>query len=414
MRKGFTLIELTFVLMIVGLIIGMGLDFAGPMLEKSKRDEDRAKMRMIEDALLTYLKTHGKYPCPARRDLATTNSGFGASTDCSAVAPTGTTDVSPEGIRIGVVPVRELNLPPTYMFDSYKNRITYAAIKGLAQTNTLYDSYTTAGVAPDTDGVGGGDTDGIITVVDANGTQITNVHNKIIVPYVLVSHGKDGLGSYKKTGAANAACDASHKDGANCDNNNIFRDVEYLDVAGSNYFDDVIRWKTKDHMEIQSGKLSITTGTGGGLPSCVEGQILKYTSGAWACAKDSGYWEGTLLAGPYSNDGYSTSLNTTYTHNISSYTTQAKYITFQVLCWASLGTSWITMEFVDSGGNRLVSAGNGGGAMISCYVADSGGGGEEANAYVYPIPANTHSIKVTRYTVNTSNGYVGYWLKVWK
>jgi prepilin-type N-terminal cleavage/methylation domain-containing protein len=313
-RNGFSLLELSIVLVVIGIILSMGLDISSSMIEKANRDKTKKILSDIEAAMVGYYKTYGHLPCPASSTDGLSDPNFGKSTvACNSSSPAaGTVDVNSESpevtptkeIRIGTIPVRDMSLPTTYMFDAWGNRITYSVIKDLAVDASTYINYPKGidGIlgnaddgAPDTDSNGAGDTTGIIKMQDKAGSQITYSDKRITTPYVLVSHGRNGMGAYNRFGGLAVACSGSTPEKKNCDNDSTFVDELLFDVSGSaDYFDDFVRWKTKDRFESDAAESVVSTG-GATLPTCQEGEILKYTSGAWACKADEGTFLGTSL-----------------------------------------------------------------------------------------------------------------------
>ncbi len=225
-KSGYSLLELSIVLAILGLMAGVFFDVSLFKKEIESVKNIDMQLKEIEEAIDTYVAKNGYLPCPARRTDAVGTANFGVSTDCTAVAPSGTVETSAGGdtIRTGVLPVRTLDLPDSMMFDPWLNRISYTVIVNLAKNKATYDNYSTT-------------TATIIRVNDASGNQI----NKNVVAWIAVSHGKDGRGAYDYNGALKT-CSAS-LDQENCDNDNIFIDSTYSPLT-SNPFDDYLLWKT--------------------------------------------------------------------------------------------------------------------------------------------------------------------------
>ena len=315
--NGFTILEMTIVLMVIGIVLSMGLELGGEMNDKASRTKTRKILSDIESALSGYYQTHGRLPCPASLTAPSDDVDFGKPPIACTATPAGTEgvyDVNSETpavtatkeVRIGAVPVRELNLPATHMTDAWGNRIAYAVIKGLAVDANSYQTYddgidtiggNTDDGAPDTDSSGAGDTTGIIRMQTKAGTQITYADKKIMVPYLLVSHGRDGKGSFNEDGGANPiACSGSNPDVENCDRDDaIFVDEQMYDIEGdADYYDDFVRWRTKDRIEYDAA--SVVVNTGSSLPTCTAGQIIESNAdGQWVCA-DKGVPPGAIEA----------------------------------------------------------------------------------------------------------------------
>ncbi len=61
-RKGFTLIEVAIVLVILGLIIGLGIPMLRTLIEQNKLTEDRTVVKEAKQALIGYAYAHGGFP----------------------------------------------------------------------------------------------------------------------------------------------------------------------------------------------------------------------------------------------------------------------------------------------------------------------------------------------------------------
>ena len=227
-ESGFTLIELTIVVLIVGITMA---SFGAAFLQYLQHAREKAaiqKIEEIETALGRFLAINGRYPCPARRISPPDNSSFGveASANCAGGTIGGTSRASGTGgrmVRIGAVPVRTLNLPDEYATDPWAMRIIY----GVTETLT-----TAAGFAQNM---------GAIDIQDSAG-------NSVVTPagsahFVVLSTGPDMLGTYTMQGTAGPGCMFSRFDGENCDNDAIFRaTVLYSTADGNTHFDDYITY----------------------------------------------------------------------------------------------------------------------------------------------------------------------------
>lgn len=63
-KKGFTLVEIAIVMVIIGLLIGMGANMIGPLTKRAKLNESREDMNKAKEAVVSYSMTHGRLPCP--------------------------------------------------------------------------------------------------------------------------------------------------------------------------------------------------------------------------------------------------------------------------------------------------------------------------------------------------------------
>ncbi len=61
-QKGFTLVEVAIVLVILGLIIGLGIPMLRMLIQQNKLTEDRAVVKEAKQALIGYAYAHGGFP----------------------------------------------------------------------------------------------------------------------------------------------------------------------------------------------------------------------------------------------------------------------------------------------------------------------------------------------------------------
>ncbi len=113
--RGFTLVELGVVMMIVALLLGSLLYTLSAQLEQRNFEETRSRLEAARELLLSYAIVKGRLPCPA----STTTNG----------------DESPAGglctdYYTGFLPAKAIGFQPTdtsgYALDTYGNRIRYA------------------------------------------------------------------------------------------------------------------------------------------------------------------------------------------------------------------------------------------------------------------------------------------------
>ncbi len=247
---GFTLIEMSVVLLIISLIVAGSLSIGADVVETTRFKETQEQLDVIEDAINDFYDRNGRFPCPASltdaRDVATygvEGSNCDTTPGTNNIATNGYVDVDgvagTTNVRIGALPVRALSLPLKYMNDKWKNRFTYAVVKDLARTAALAAA-----------------NDGDIAINDGI------VPTSVITPanegaWVVVSHGSDSKGAYIASGSTSVAtaCDATGDalDEENCNEDSTFTSARFNngDVV-ANFFDDMVVWgmhaqDTKDH-----------------------------------------------------------------------------------------------------------------------------------------------------------------------
>lgn len=214
--RGFTLTELAVVLVIVALLLGGLMIPLSAQQDVRLARETQANLSDIREALLGFLVAKGRLPCPAKADLAASDSNAGKE-DCSA------------GHVNGVIPWSDLGVP---QLDAWNRRFTYRV------TADFMDS-------PGTTTWGGGGcspspapsqaslalcSEGDIEVVQAGGSSLATK-----LPAVVLSHGKNGFGAYDSSGSKLAdPSDSDEKENADADNRFV--------VTESATFDDFAIW----------------------------------------------------------------------------------------------------------------------------------------------------------------------------
>jgi len=228
-HAGYTLIELSVVLVIISLLTAGGLTLGAGMVNQAAHIDTKKILNQIDQSLRDYYTVNGRLPCPASRDLAITHADFGREVNggvCTGTGAISGTSYSND-VRIGMIPVRALGLSDRAASDKYGNRILYAVTRQLTDASTF-----------------GGD-DGAIQVLPATGGAILDD-----AAYFVWSAGKDHKGApLYTTGAIPTACAGVALDAENCDNDNIFRDAPFNNgEVVANFFDDHTRWAPKFHL----------------------------------------------------------------------------------------------------------------------------------------------------------------------
>ncbi|MBX3653822.1 MAG: prepilin-type N-terminal cleavage/methylation domain-containing protein [Ramlibacter sp.] len=281
-QRGFSLIEISLVLIIAGLALGAGLAALGPQLQALKYSETQKKLQNISEATLAFAMANGRLPCPS------TPTSNGLEAWCTNVLnPCGAEVIDPaspatgrlrgrclvnNGVSIsnGYVPARTLGLPDQspdgVVMDSWGKTISYsvtamtnsstaanfdtptAAMGGpcsntspcypATQTNGLRNAYyngtgwdpglslTASVVCSTATGIG----------IAACGSAATTV---AAVTFVLVSTGRNGANPVP----------ASPNEVANSNNDRAFvSTTRNTEGPAASYFDDVLLWVTPQQL----------------------------------------------------------------------------------------------------------------------------------------------------------------------
>lgn len=218
-NSGFTLLELSIVLLIASMLATFSVGIGKFFLEQNKIRATQIKLRTIASALDIYLIQHNKLPCPAGLKKST-GIPLGATPENSA--GTCSSSNATEGVYVnnnvarGWVPYKELGLTADTVYDEWNNKIVYSVPTVLIHSNfnELDDDFN-----------------GITVYNDSKSKfSITNDNNKAI--YTIVSHGKNSLGAFNKDGDQKSDIGISNDEKTNIASTSLSNSDEFV------YFND--------------------------------------------------------------------------------------------------------------------------------------------------------------------------------
>ena len=236
-KKGFTLLEMAVVILIIGLMAAGIATLATVTQRREQQEILQNKLAALDYALITYRRNANRLPCPAQRGLPYTDAGFGKEAGTAGACAAAFSLTS--NTVVGVIPVRALGLPDEAGLDPWGFRFTYAVDKRFTGNN----AFTTYPITANTG-------DMLIKSDTAQADVDAKVNNAILT---IVSHGLNGHGSYTPAGSrinsgssnaselTNCHCTSAAADGTL---NNIFIQGMRTDGAqgGTTSFDDVTRY----------------------------------------------------------------------------------------------------------------------------------------------------------------------------
>ena len=259
-QRGFTLIEMAFVIILIGLIVSGGLFALAPVLDKAKTNQTNATLDQVESALELFAIRYSRLPCPADGSLVNNAANIltygleqgGGAAACSA----GTGFL----VANAVIPWKTLGLDESYSLDGWGNRLSYwtSGLPNLGTGIVTGTSYLTRS-GPNYPASAG------ITLTDVvSGQAVTPDPTKVGSPnqfdqaaYVLVSHGKSGIYAWNKNAVAIQAlypggakqCNSSP---ATCTINGVAIPNSFATGGpigqspprNNTYFDDIVRWRS--------------------------------------------------------------------------------------------------------------------------------------------------------------------------
>lgn len=217
-KNGFSLLELSIVLIIMSMLLTLGIESSKYILKQSYIKSTISKLQSIQNAIDIYLIQNGKLPCPAPLK---NNSGEAVNT-CNYNNEIDGIFYN-NGIATGMVPFKDLNLTPDIVRDAWNNKITYNVL--VDATNNIKNMNN--------------DFDGIIIYND-NTTQ-TEITDKAI--YTIISHGENQLGAYHfYNNTQNSKDNITEEENYNTPNNNSNIKIYF---NNSKTKDDLLKYKTK-------------------------------------------------------------------------------------------------------------------------------------------------------------------------
>lgn len=245
-KQGFTLLELSVVLVIIGLIAAIGASLSKDVIETAKQSATQNRMDAIERSLLAFWKKNGRMPCPADVTMTTSNASYGVEATSSATCSGGAISANfPSATNLykaveGGVPVMTLGLPKDFVYDGWGKRIAYAVTPAFAQAGANTKVLPKNATCSSNNG---------IIVKDAAGSL-----RSYSAVYALISYGKNGHGGYMPVGTRNNDGSTNTDELTNChctnaavnatyDGNYIQRSQNLNATTVASYFDDVVRFK---------------------------------------------------------------------------------------------------------------------------------------------------------------------------
>jgi prepilin-type N-terminal cleavage/methylation domain-containing protein len=243
--RGFTLVEIAIVMLIVTLLLTGLVPTISSQIEQRQTNETRKQLDEIQQALVGFALINGRLPCPA----STTSNGVE-----SFVLGGNPTNGNCSNFYDGFVPSATLGLSTTgstgYAVDAWNNRIHYAVTTAMGNTFTMLDGMRLAGISS----LNNADLLVCSSAAAPGFTPLSCGPNNALtsgVPVVIYSTGKNG--GYGGTGIDEAA---------NPNPNNITSAdrtfVSHTPTPSPNEFDDMVIWISSNvliNRMVAAGKL---------------------------------------------------------------------------------------------------------------------------------------------------------------
>lgn len=215
---GLTMIEVAILLTVSGLILSVVAQYYTSYRQTYVIQENIGRMKQIVASIDYHNNKHGFYPCPAPRAVRGNDTAFGKSFcpalgtlnfgDCTASGICRVRTVDNRAALIGALPFKDLNMTVNLsmndFLDTFQNQYTYV----------MMEEFKDAGYEEDDANI----RRTVVTYNDGSGRLETSDNDE--QPFVLISHGANGVGAYNIEGRLVAPCDLGTAEGENCDDTN--------------------------------------------------------------------------------------------------------------------------------------------------------------------------------------------------
>jgi prepilin-type N-terminal cleavage/methylation domain-containing protein len=189
LKSGFTLAELSVVLVIIAAVVGMTVASGVTVISAARYSATASKIDALNQALMAFRIANDRLPCPSDLSRTQGSATYGTEGSCTAIA--GGVFVAQNASATataaeGGVPTVALGLPSDFMYDGWGNRFRYAADTKMTSINAF--SLMQAGCV-----------NGAITVYGGPNYPATgNTALTTGAIYALISHGANGHGGITK------------------------------------------------------------------------------------------------------------------------------------------------------------------------------------------------------------------------
>ncbi len=236
-HKGFTLAEMAIVVLLIGIAMTMGLKMMTATLQNTAITETKAKQERIKLALIGFLRTNGRLPCP---DITTNPANASYGLQDRVGIPDSNCTAPPANVR-PVLPWRDLGLSRDDVQDGWKNFFTYRVANN---TNLTKWTSRTGATAFTINHLTSSIEANVLTVQERNGAATSSITNPRGAIVCIISHGRNGLGARTIKGAANTA-PTSADEVENTDADSIFITGPFNEAAiNGGPFDDFLAFMT--------------------------------------------------------------------------------------------------------------------------------------------------------------------------
>ena len=290
-KRGFSLIELSIVILIVSILITGSLGISKTAINNSKVKVTKERMDAVYQAFANFLATNRRLPCPAVMTTAKGAAGYGSEAatpgDC---INTFVSSVNAPHLSYGMVPIAALGLDQDMAEDGFGTKFTYVVDKRFTkQSSNIFaaDGFEiTKGIPSEADN---SSTD--LYGIDVQGPALAPLLSNKNGVLLLLSHGANKFNGFNATGTAqNGASAVAGEYNKDEDNNSCNTcstssgttsfDRTFLTSSADPNFDDIVLFKTKTQLVRNAGLEFIMCSSN----EAAIGSVIWSTNGNYGCA----------------------------------------------------------------------------------------------------------------------------------
>lgn len=217
---GFSLLEVSVALIVVGIMASIGLPMLSSQIQSSKFSKTHANQEYVMTSLASYLQRNKCLPGAADPKARGENYG-------KAMPPV----YGRAAHSIGIVPFQTLGIAERYAKDGFGNYMTYAVKPHFAKSERINVS-----------DVANGEAINLIKYIQGQAHQHLQSETDAIA-VVLISHGQKGHGAYLVNGEQISVPSSNIDEAINANSNLQFVDKPYS-VNQNDYFGHIVLWET--------------------------------------------------------------------------------------------------------------------------------------------------------------------------
>ena len=221
-RKGFSLVELAVVMMIVALLLAAALIPFSTQIDLRNQADTQRTLDSVKESVIAFALANGRLPCPANGTLAAGSATAGAEQFNNTAGVKQCADALGNPRTFGVVPWATLGVPEV---DAWGRRFSYYLVQEFADDNSK-GTWSFAGppaqnpVCNPTPVPGAPTsfalcTQGNLTVNTRDETTHAATPIGSQLAAVIISHGKNGYGAYQSSGLLVSGVTAGSDEAAN-------------------------------------------------------------------------------------------------------------------------------------------------------------------------------------------------------